>query len=65
MVNSLLKNYIALIVVIVLWVAVWSISDSLSKIYLKNHSNKIIFYGLVLAISSFVLIYFFPENMSL
>ena len=61
--KSVLKNYIALIVVIILWVAVWALADTLGEKYLKTHDNKIKFYSLVAVFSSIILVVFFPGDM--
>lgn len=63
--DSLLANYAALILVIILWVAVWSIADTLGSLYLRNHSDRLVFYGSVAAATSLILLVFFPQHMFL
>ena len=65
MADSLAKSYAALILVIILWVAVWSLADAIGGIYLRNHTDKIRFYGGVAGVTSLILIMFFPQHMFL
>ena len=63
--GSLLANYIALVLVIILWVAIWSIADDLGKMYLRTHSDRLLFYGATAAATSLMLLLFFPSHMFL
>ncbi len=65
MADSLAKSYAALILVIILWVAVWSIADVLGGLYLRTHSDKLLFYGSVAGVASLILVMFFPQHMFL
>jgi uncharacterized membrane-anchored protein len=63
--KSILKTYISLIIVIVLWVSIWAITDSFGRIYLKTHGDRIRFYSMVAIAASAVLVIFFPGEMCL
>lgn len=65
MADSLAKSYAALILVIILWVAVWSLADTVGGLYLRSHTDKIRFYGCVAGVTSLILIMFFPQHMFL
>lgn len=62
---DLLKNYLGLLVVICLWVCIWSIFDILSRKYLENKDKRMRVMVLASVFFSFLLIYFFPEQMAL
>jgi len=65
MADSLAKSYVAMILVIILWVAVWSLAEAVGGIYLRTHTDKIRFYGGVACATSLILIMFFPQHMFL
>ena len=62
---SIIKNYTGLLIVIVLWIAIWSISDTLGKKYLKTHEQKMFTFVCVAIIASAILIIYFPNQMNL
>jgi|LakMenE01Jun11ns_1017448.scaffolds.fasta_scaffold9734269_2 hypothetical protein len=64
--NTILKNYVGLVVVIILWVCIWSFVDATSKLYFKEHHTKRIrFMFIAIIVFSVILIQFFPEQMML
>ena len=63
--SALLENYVALLLVIILWVAVWSIADAVGKLYLRAHTDRIEFYTGVAAVVSVTLLLFFPQHLFL
>jgi hypothetical protein len=38
--GNILKNYVGLVVVIILWVCIWSFVDATTKIYFQDHHTK-------------------------
>jgi uncharacterized membrane-anchored protein len=62
---SLATDYLALILVIVLWVSVWALADTIGKLYLKTHQDRIRFYVVVAIVVSAILLKFFPQHLFL
>lgn len=63
--ETVIKKYLGLIIVIILWVAVWALWDDIARWYFKRHSDKMVVIGTTIAITSFLLINYFPEQLSL
>ena len=63
---SILKNYTGLVIVIILWVCIWSFIDATSRIYFKkNLHRRVMWMFIAIVIFSFILIEWFPEQMML
>jgi hypothetical protein len=62
---SLLANYVALIVVIILWISVWSMAEVVGREYLKTNTDRMKFYTTAAAAASVTLILFFPQHLYL
>lgn len=63
---SILKSYLGLVVVIVLWVCIWSFIDAASRKYFKKDFHKRMMWMIIaIVIFSFILIEWFPEQMML
>jgi fumarate reductase subunit D len=65
MAASLLSNYVALILVIILWCSMWSLAETLGKKHLQTHAGKLKFYGSTVAVTSLLLVTFFPQHLFL
>ena len=63
--QTVLKNYLGLVIIIILWVAIWSLADTFARSLLKKTGHKVLFMTTTIAISSFVLIKWFPEQLAL
>ena len=63
MCSEIFKNYIALLVIIILWVSIWAIADSVSKLYMRSHTDRIKFCVIIAVVASVILLVFFPSSM--
>jgi len=64
--DNLMKNYTGLVVVIILWICIWSFIDAISRIYFKKeHQKRVLWMFVAIVLFSFILIEWFPEQMNL
>lgn len=63
---DILRNYLGLIFIIILWVCIWSFVDAASRKYFKKDFHKrMLWMFIAIVIFSFILIEYFPEQMNL
>lgn len=61
--SSVLKSYLGLVIIILLWICIWSLFDDISKKYLKDKNHKNIIILLFAIFLSVILVVFFPDQM--